>query len=153
MEHAPPQPIGTDGTARLAAHAADCDECRRAPLPLDELGTLLCANQVDIDAGGLSRRILARVRPELERRASHASWPQVLAGVLVALLPLPAVLAYDVYLLSEVYSLASLLLPAGVAAYLVLNYAAFLVLLFALTYAAIPVLLMRDGRHELPAEG
>ncbi len=40
--------------------------------------------------------------------------------------------------------------PAAVAAYLVLSYSALLVLLFALTYAAIPLFLARDPIRSAP---
>jgi hypothetical protein len=62
-------------------------------------------------------------------------------AVLASLLPLPGVLAYNAYVLQAAYSLASTVLPTALVAYLVLSYAAFLTLLFALTYAAIPLLL------------
>jgi len=111
------------------------------------LAALLDAVQVQVDAATLSRRTLARLGPELGRFAQAASWRRVWVGVLLALLPLPAVVAYDAYFLRVVYAVVSVLLPAAFAAYLVLSYAAFLVLLFALTYAAIPLLVVRDGRR------
>jgi hypothetical protein len=135
--------------ARLAAHAAVCDECRSGPLPLEHLVTLLNVDAVEIDSSGLSRRALARVRPALQRRALAASGRRVL----LSLLPLPAVLAYDAYFLNVVYHAVAVLLPAALAAYLVLSYGAVLVLLFALTYAAIPVLVMRGEAPRLSALG
>lgn len=149
MEHSRDERIAADGTLRLAAHTANCDDCQRTPLPLEQLCTLLNASPVDIDVTGLSRRVLDRLRPELAQYGLVTSWRRVLVGVLLSLLPLPLVLAYDAYFLSAAYHAVSLLLPAAFAAYLVLSYAAFLVLLFALTYAAIPLLLMRGGRQQL----
>jgi len=67
--------------------------------------------------------------------------------------PLPAVLAYDAYLLRVAYGLISALLPAALAAYLIFGYAAFLVLLFATTYATIPVFLANRTVAGRPALG
>ena len=136
---------------RLTAHATECEDCRQEPLPLDRVGTVLDAVAVNIDAPALSQQALRRARPELERLALVCAWRRALVGVLLALLPLPAVLAYDAYVLRIVYGVASALLPAAFAAYLVLSYAALLVLLFATTYAAIPLLVVR-GRQS-PAAG
>ena len=52
--------------------------------------------------------------------------------------------------MSLAYDYLSILLPATIAAYLVLSYAASVLLLFAATYAAIPVLLVQR-RIEPPA--
>ena len=130
-----------DRTAVLAAHVEECDECRATPLPMARIATRLDASVVPIDAAALSRRTLLQLRPELVRLGAVALWRKVAAALLLALLPLPAVLAYDAYLLRAAYELVSGLLPATLAAYLIFNYAAFLVLVFAATYAAIPVLL------------
>ncbi|MFI5364418.1 MAG: hypothetical protein ACHQ4J_02230 [Candidatus Binatia bacterium] len=128
----------------LAVHAEHCDECRTAPLPLDRVATLLNAGSVDIDTSLLSRRVLARLTPQLQRRAAVIHWRRVAACVLLALVPLPVVLAYDAYVLHVTFEVVSVLLPATLAAYLVLSYAAFLLLLFALTYASIPLLMQHD---------
>lgn len=141
-----PQTPLLEGQRHLAAHASDCDACRSEPLPLEHLAARLSTSAVDIDSTLLSRRVLARLQPELERRAFAASWPRMLRGLLLALLPLPLVVAFDAYFLDLVYGLVSALLPAAFAAYLVVSYGALLVLLFALTYSAIPLLMMRSGR-------
>lgn len=98
----------------------------------------------DIDVAALSRHTFARLQPELQRQAIAAGWRRVAMGVLLALLPLPLVLAYNAYLLRLAYDFLSTLLPATLAAYLVLSYGASLVLLFATTYAAIPLLVQRS---------
>lgn len=132
--------------ARLANHAADCDICRSEPLPSDQLARALATSRIEIDAAALSQRTLTELRPQLRRRAARALWQRVAVGVLLALVPLPAVLAYDAYVLRLAYDLVSALLPTTLAAYLVLSYAAFLLLLFALTYAAIPLLVVREAK-------
>ena len=135
-----------DRRASLTVHSTDCLECRETPLPLDQIAALLEAAAPDIDPAGLSRHVFARLQPELQRRAALLGWRRVAAGVLLALLPLPFVLAYNAYVLRLAYGYLSALLPATIAAYLVLSYAASLLLLFAATYAAIPVLLV--GRRS-----
>jgi len=147
MSHTDNTPnVATPGGARvLREHAQECAECG-TQVPIDRLAGLLDSTAVSIDAAALSQRVLQRVRPELERRAGAAWWRRVAAALLVALVPLPLVVAYDAYLLQMVYGLVSALLPSTVAAYLVLSYAAFLVLLFATTYAAIPLVLSRPPR-------
>lgn len=145
-------PGASAGAQALAAHVAQCDECRAAPPPLARLGALLAADTVAIDTAALSRRTLVRLQPELMRLAAPAWWRRVAVAVFLALLPLPVVLAYDAYLLRLLYGVVSALLPPMLATLLVLSYGAFLVLLFAATYAAIPVVLARHGA-PLPAEG
>jgi len=137
----------------LRDHAAECSECGAAPLPLPRIEAALTAAVVDVDATALSQRVLVQLRPELQRRASAVLWRRVIAGILLALLPLPAVVAYDAYVLQAIYALVSAWLPSAFAAYIVLSYAAFLVLLFAVTYAAIPLLVMREPEHHLSAAG
>ncbi len=140
-----------NGHACLATHVAECEVCRSEPLPLEPVVQALATSRVEIDATSLSRHTLARLQPQLRQRATRVLWERVAVGVLLALVPLPAVLAYDAYILRVVYDLVSTLLPTTLAAYLVLSYAAFLLLLFALTYAAIPLLLVRDTRPRAPA--
>ena len=56
----------------------------------------------------------------------------------------------DVWALQAIYGGLTRLLPAALSLYLVVNYAAVLALLGALTYGAIPLLAERQarGRHE-----
>jgi hypothetical protein len=136
--------------AWLTAHSVDCAECQEEPLPLDHLASLLEEGTPDLDPATLSRHTFARLQLELQRRVPVVGWRRVAVGVLLSLLPLPFVLAYNAYFLRLVYDYLSALLPAALAAYLVLSYAASLVLLFAATYAAIPILLVQR-RIEPPA--
>ncbi len=136
-------PVVLPGYRGLAAHVEDCDGCRVDVPPVDLIAARLAAVNVPIDATALSRRTMLRLRPELQRCASAALWRRAAVGVLLALLPLPAVLAYNVYLLHAAYDVLLALLPAAVVAYLLASEAALLVLLFAATYAAIPILLAR----------
>jgi hypothetical protein len=148
------EPLAAAGERRLTEHAADCDECRPAPLPLAALARDLASYAVPLDVAALSRRVLAVLRPELARLASVWFWRRVSRVTLAALLPLPVILALDVYLLRLFYTWAIGLVPVAVATYLVVTYAATQILLFAATYAAIPLVLARDAwaRAITPAE-
>jgi hypothetical protein len=142
-----------EGTARLAAHAAECDACREQPLPIEPIAALLIAVPVDVDVASLSQRVLVRLQPELARQMLTAAWRRAFVAIALALPPLPIVLAYDAYWLRVAYDFVSTLLPTTIAAYLVLSYAASLLLLFALTYAAIPILVVREGRQRAAVLG
>lgn len=110
--------------------------------PLDpRLAEALAARRVAIDAAALSARALAAARPELAARA--AFWPR-LAGVLgVSLVPLPALIAANVAVVTWLYGLAAAWLPSGVALYLAASYAVAAVVGLGLAYASIPLLLAR----------
>ena len=132
-----------DRRAELSTHSAECAECRDTPLPIDRIAAMLERSAPAIDVAALSQQTFARLQPELQRRAATTAWRRVAIGVLAALLPLPVVLAYNAYVLRLAYDLLSTLLPTTLAAYMVISYGAFLVLLFAATYAAIPLLVVR----------
>lgn len=148
-----PQRDAFPGRQQLAAHVEECDLCREGSLPLDRIAGFLSASAVEVDVAAMSQRTVMRLGPELERRARVALWRRVAAGVLWAVLPLPAVLLYNAYVLRVAYHAVSELLPAAFAAYLLLSYAAFLVLLFAATYAAIPICLARSAPRRVAVRG
>ena len=130
-------------TGPLTAHVQECDECSTDSPPVEQIQALLNAGCVDVDPAALSQQVRIRLRSEMAARAA-AFRRRVVVGVLLALLPLPLVLVYDAYLLGVVYGILTILLPSGVAAYVLLSYAACLLFLFALTYAAVPLLLDRN---------
>lgn len=136
------------GARRLAAHAEECEQCLASPPPLDRIAALLDASASRLDPAPLSALTLRRVRPELERLARMTLWRRIAASVLLALLPLPVVLLSDAYLLRLLYDLMRAVLPAAVALYVVASYTAALSLLFAATYAAIPILMTRTGGSQ-----
>jgi hypothetical protein len=146
--------LGTDGAAVLAEHAAACDECRAAPLPLAAVERELAGYRVPLDVAALSRRVLAAVRPELQRLASVWFWRRLARVTAAALLPLPLIVLLNGWLLGLAYGWVSQLVPPALALYLVASYAAAQILLLALTYAAIPLLLAREAwnRVAAPAE-
>jgi hypothetical protein len=135
----------SEPASRLTAHTLDCESCAANPPAVQRIAARLDTGERPPEPGPLSSHTLARLRPELERLASAAWWRQVAACVLLASLPLPAVLVYDAYLLRFLYNAMLEVLPSGVALYVLSTYAAILSLLFALTYAAIPILLSRPA--------
>ena len=134
------------GAAAIRDHVRDCDEC--GELPAIALARALDGAARPQPNPGLAARTAAVCAAELEtvRRASF--WPRVARSLLPALIPLPLVLAYQAWALGWLHDLLRLLFADGVATWVVGSYAAFLALLFAATYAAIPVLLDRSGRRQ-----
>jgi hypothetical protein len=80
------------------------------------------------------------------RRTSARAWLRPLA---VALLPLPLILVADGAIVFALHALLSLALPSALTTYFVAQYALFVLLLLALTYAAVPILVDRQARGVL----
>ena len=97
---------------------------------------------------GLSNAMLRAATPLLARQA-RPDWRALARALVVALVPLPAILALDVVMVRGAYDLLHLLLPAALSAYVAFNYAALLALLLGFTYAAVPVLAARQARLQL----
>lgn len=127
----------------VRAHASACEDCAGAPLPAEEIGDVLGSYAVAVDAASLSQKVVLCLRPELAAMAAAAFRRRAALALLAALVPLPAIALFDVWVLHSVYTLVCMLLPAAVAAYLVLTYASVLLLVLAATYAAIPLLIAR----------
>jgi len=134
----------------LAAHARECDECRAESPALAQLRSLLDAGGAEPDAAPLTQHALASLIPALRVRAQAAFWRRLVRVLSVALLPLPLILAADVWLLGHVYALAAAWLPSTLALYIVISYALSALAVIGITYAAIPLLLARPLQtHEL----
>ena len=112
------RPMPLAGGGRCSTRTSrECDECRATPPPMARIARAAerqcradrCDGAVAPHAGAAAARA---------RRGSPrpALWRKVAAALLLALVPLPAVLAYDAYLLRCVYELVSALLPATLAA-------------------------------------
>jgi hypothetical protein len=145
---------GTDSNdihGALAAHASDCAVCGTQSGVVDQIAAILAAGAVEIDVAPLTGQSLSRLRPELARLARVAFWRQVLVATLLALIPLPLIVAYNTLLLGLLYDLLSGLLPAFIATYIVGTEAALLLLLCGVTYAAIPVIVARNLPRPLAA--
>jgi len=134
----------------LEAHAHGCDDCRAAPPPLEQIRSALDAGSAEPDAARLTQLALAPLLPELRVRAQTAFWRRLVHVLGVALLPLPLVLAADLWLLGRLYELAAAWLPSTVAMYIVVSYAASALVVIGIAYAAIPLLLARPVQtHEI----
>jgi hypothetical protein len=99
----------------------------------------------------LGPRLLAAAAPLLAAHARRARWRTWLRPLLAALVPLPAIVAADAFLVRAVHTVLSSVLPAALTTYLVGQYALLLVLLLALAYAAVPLVAERQGRAALEA--
>jgi hypothetical protein len=128
----------------LREHVAECEQCRNDRPDVAPLSDTLRADTVALDTSLLSRSTLESLRPELARRAAAVFRRRVATGLIAALIPLPAVLLFDAYVLRSLFRLVSLLIPTTLAAYMVISYAVFLLLMTALVYGAIPLLVERQ---------
>jgi hypothetical protein len=135
---------------RLAVHARECDDCHGAEQSIDELAARLDTSAVELDVSRLSRLALTCVAPELQARAQAVFWRRLARTLAAALVPLPLVLAADLWWLGRVYAVAAAWVPAGLAADFVLSYAVSLLALIGSAYAAIPLLLARPLRAPDP---
>jgi len=134
------------GTPADAAHAASCDACRVDDAALTRVAAVFAADRLEPPAPALGARVLAATRPILVAKRRHAARRAIAAAVAAALVPLPLILLIDVWALGAIYGWLSRLLPPALSFYLVVNYAAVLALLGALTYGAIPLLAERQAR-------
>jgi len=141
------------GIDRLQEHVDDCDSCRTQGLPLTQIDAFLASSRIELDATVLSRQAFAAAQVALQTVALRRFWRQVVAVVVVALLPLPVVLAYDAVLLRLLHAAASWVLSGTMANYIIFLYASSLLFLFAASYAAIPVLMARSMLPRLSTRG
>jgi hypothetical protein len=114
----------------------------------DDITRLLDGYVVPDPPPALTAGVLRVAAPLLAQHA-RPSWRALARALVVALVPLPAILALDVVMVRGAYDLLHLLLPAALSAYVAFNYAALLALLLGLTYAAVPVLAARQARLQL----
>jgi hypothetical protein len=138
------------GLDRLREHARDCSECTQAPLPLDAISRTLAADEPVLPAPAFSHRVMIAAKPLLSVRARRAYRTQLLRSLLLTLSPLPVIALFDAYMLREAYRALSGWLPAPVVAWVLVGYTAMLLLLCALTYAALPLLITPP---RIPAKG
>ncbi len=121
-----------------------------AKVDADLLARILVASPIAVDDAGMARRALGGMRPELARRRSADLHRQVLVRVMLAVVPLPFVVAYAVYVLRALYVPVAALLTPDLAAYVAVVHIMLLTLLFGVTYAAIPMMLSRSGNAGHP---
>jgi hypothetical protein len=138
-------------TADDDAHLATCEACGFEAAALGSLATAFAAHRVAAPSPELETRVLGAAEPALAARRRHAGRRALAAAGAAALLPLPLILMIDLWAMQAIYDGLSRLLPATVSFYLVVNYAAVLALLGALTYGAIPLLAERQARGHREA--
>jgi len=131
-------------------HVRTCVRCRAEEPTVRALAMRLAADPAPAPPPTLAPRVLAAAAPLLARNAQRAAWrvawPAVARALTAALLPLPAILVFDVALVRAIYTLLGAVLPHGLSLYLVVNHAALLALLLTLTYGAVPFLAARQAR-------
>lgn len=137
--------LGATPTDAARAHASGCDRCRRELDDVRALGARLAAWVPRPPSPALTNAVLRAAAPLLGQ-VRRARWRDVARAVGAALVPLPLVVAFDVLVVRRLHAALAALLPAGLSAYLVFNYAAMLALLLAATYAAVPLLAERQAR-------
>ena len=135
-------------TCEDAEHVAACEACRDVAPVLGDLATAFGAHTVAAPTAGLDVRVLTEARPLLLARRRHAARRPLAAALVAALVPLPLIVALDVWALHAMYDVLRRLLPEPVSLYLIVNYAAVLALLGTLTYGAIPLLAERQARSR-----
>jgi hypothetical protein len=128
-----------------AAHVRGCSRCRADEAVVLPLARAL-AGDPTAPGPGLTGRVLTAAAPLLAAQARRAARVRLVRAVAVALVPLPAIVLLDLSLVRAAYRALSAVLPHAVSLYVVGNYAAFLALLLALTYGAVPFLAARQGR-------
>ena len=129
-----------------AEHLTGCGACRELEPVFADLAAAFAGHAVPPPAPDLAARVQAAARPLLATRRRHAARRPLAAALAAALLPLPLIVALDVWALHLIYDALRRLLPEPLSLYLVVNYAAVLALLGALTYGAIPLLAERQAR-------
>jgi len=132
-----------DLSMRVRAHARECEECAVQPVVLDRVGALFARMPEPPPAPSLSGRVLAAAVPLLAANAAAAYRRRLVSGVALSLAPFPLLVFFNLYLLREAYALLASWLPVEFAVWLVVGYAAMLLLICALTYASLPVLIAR----------
>jgi hypothetical protein len=132
--------------AAAAAHLAGCARCRMERADVERVRGVLAAAPEPVPPPGLAARVLRAAAPLLARNARRATWPAVARALVAALLPLPLIAFFDWQIVRTAHAVLSRVLPDALSFYLVFNYTATLVLLLALTYAAVPILVERQAR-------
>jgi hypothetical protein len=118
-------------------------------MTLDDPRDILGALETPPPPPHLVPRTLAAAAPLLAahaRRGRASAWARPL---LVALLPLPLILAVDAVAVRTLHDLLSTVLPSALSTYFTAQYALMVMLLLGLAYAAVPVLADRQARAAL----
>ncbi len=128
---------------RLRAHVESCPRCAGEEISVQAIAKCLAAAGGEFDSELLSRTVLRVARPELRTAAARHLRQAVARTLLLSALPLVVVLACDWFVLGALRDFLALLVPRSVATGVAFGYGAAVALLFATTYAAVPILLDR----------
>ena len=126
------------------AHAQTCLRCQAEERSLAAVAGVLAASAVPSAPAGLSARVLTAAAPLLAANAARAARRHLVRALAAGLAPLPAILAFDLWLVRAAYDLLTRFLPDALSLYVVANWVGLLALLLALTYGAIPFLAARQ---------
>jgi hypothetical protein len=131
-------------------HAAACANCQRDRPSLQSLGEILRTSPDPQPPPGLWTAIDGRTAPILAQHAEATGRVASLAAALgAALLPLPILVPLNLVFLWGLRALLDSLLPSALSLALVASQATLIILLFGLTYAAVPLLASRQRRALL----
>jgi hypothetical protein len=130
--------------ADAEAHARTCAQCRELAPALGDVSAALAAAAPGVPAG-LTARVLSAAEPLLAANAARAARRRLVRALAAGLVPLPAILVLNFWLVRTGYDLLTRFLPETLSLYVVTNWVGFLALLLALTYGAIPFLAARQG--------
>lgn len=144
--------VERDDDDLVSRHWRDCVDCEGNASSFDRLRTLMSVAP-EVDADRLSARVRVQLVPLLASQRARTWRRSVTAVLVLAVVPLPFVLAWGTILGHWLYALASAFLPPPLVGYALGTYGAGVVLLIGLTYAAIPLLLAgRVPAGELESE-
>ena len=137
--------LGRPLAGDAAAHVGACARCRQHEPALEALGASLAASAVPRAPAGLAAQVLAAAAPLLAVNAARAARWRLARALAAGLLPLPAILVLNFWLVRTAYDLLTRFLPDALSLYVVANWVGLLALLLALTYGAIPFLVARQA--------
>jgi len=139
--------LGAPLDAAAQAHVGGCLRCGAEEAAARDVGRALARYAVEAPPAALGIRVVAAARPLLAR-ARRAPTRHLARTIAAALVPLPAIVVWNVVVVRAVARLLGAVLPAALGAYLVFSYATLLALLLAASYAAIPLLAERQLRRR-----
>jgi hypothetical protein len=129
-------------------HAQECGDCAGQEEALARVDAILGAYEVDFDPSRASDRLQVAARRRLAVYARRAYVRRVMVSLLLASAPLPAAVALGYYTYGAAYDALSAVLPGAIAGWYVGAHVAVAVLLWAVAYAAIPLLVHRHATAE-----
>lgn len=132
--------LGRTLDASAARHAAECPRCAAEAPTLGAVAAALAV--VPAPPPALGARVGAATAPALARLRQRA----LARAIVLALLPLPAIVLVDAWVLRTVGGLLASVLPGPLGGYLVFHWAAVLALWLGLATAAVPLLAERQIR-------